>query len=58
MKIAYIVNHLGQTGVNHVVLDLIKQMQHHGHDCRLFYFEDNRLPFLVQRKRLRLRRGR
>lgn len=44
MKIAYIVNHLGQTGVNHVVSDLIKQMQHHGHDCRLFYFEDNTEP--------------
>lgn len=44
MKIAYILNHLGQTGVNHVVLDLIQQMQRHGHDCRLFYFEDNDEP--------------
>lgn len=40
MKIAYLINHLGQTGVNNVVKDLVGQMMAHGHQCRILYFED------------------
>lgn len=39
MRIAYLINHLGLTGVNNVVLDLVKQMSAHGHDCVVFYRE-------------------
>lgn len=37
MKIAYLINHIGQTGVNNVVLDLVVQMVAHGHECCVFY---------------------
>lgn len=37
MKIAYLINHTGQTGVNHVVLDLVTVMMGHGHECCVFY---------------------
>lgn len=40
MSIAYIVTHLGQTGVNQVVADLVTQMGAHGHECRVFYMEE------------------
>ena len=39
MRIAYIITHLGQTGVNNVVLDLVKVMNAHGHECDVFYLE-------------------
>lgn len=39
MKIAYLIAHLGQTGVNQVVVDLVVQMQGHVHECRVFYME-------------------
>lgn len=39
MKVAYIVAHLGRTGVNGVVLDLVKQMQAHGHHSTVFFLE-------------------
>ena len=39
MKIAYLIAHTGQTGVNQVVVDLVVQMQGHGHECRVFYLE-------------------
>ena len=39
MKIAYLIAHIGQTGVNQVVVDLVVQMQGHGHDCCVFYME-------------------
>lgn len=39
MKIAYLIAHLGQTGVNQVVVDLVVQMQGHGHECCVFYME-------------------
>lgn len=37
MKVAYLINHIGQTGVNNVVLDLVVQMVAHGHECCVFY---------------------
>lgn len=40
LRIAYIVSHLGQTGVNNVVCDLVTLMQAHGHECRVYYFSD------------------
>lgn len=39
MKIAYLIAHLGQTGVNQVVVDLVSQMQEYGHECCVFYME-------------------
>ena len=42
MKIAYIINHTGITGVNNVVLDLVRLMQSHGHRCTVFYLETER----------------
>ena len=44
MKIAYIINHLGETGVNNVVLDLVTLFASHGHICTIFYFEDVKRP--------------
>lgn len=41
MKIAYIIAHLGRTGVNVVVLDLVNQMQAHHHSCTVFFLEKN-----------------
>jgi len=40
MRIAYIVNHLGQTGVNNVVYDLVNVMKKHHHECVVFYMKD------------------
>ncbi len=40
MKIAYIVPSLLQAGPVNVVLDLTKLMTSHGHECRVFYFDD------------------
>lgn len=42
MKIAYLINHIGQTGVNLVVRDLVGQMVAHGHECEVMYLEDGR----------------
>lgn len=39
MKIAYLIAHLGRTGVNGVVLDLVNQMQAHNHSCTVFFLE-------------------
>lgn len=39
MKIAYLIAHLGRTGVNVVVLDLVNQMQAHNHLCTVFFLE-------------------
>ena len=39
MKIAYLIAHLGRTGVNVVVLDLVNQMQAHNHSCTVFFLE-------------------
>jgi len=54
MKIAYIVNHLEQTGLNNVVLDLITKMQEHGHTCDLYYLKDvqNAMSFPCEVKKL------
>lgn len=40
MTIAYIVNHLGVSGVNNVVLDLVVQFQLRGHRCVVYYLEE------------------
>ena len=40
MHIAYLINHLGRTGVNNVVMDLVKQMTVYKHQCCVCYFED------------------
>lgn len=42
MKIAYIIAHLGSTGVNRVVLDLIHQMKSNGHHCDVFFLNIHR----------------
>lgn len=43
-KIAYIVTHLGQSGVNNVVSDLINQFVQHGNKCMLFYLKPTDKP--------------
>lgn len=40
MKIAYFTNHLGQTGVNQVVRDLVYVMNANGHECKVFYLKE------------------
>lgn len=59
MRIVYIINHLGQTGVNNVVLDLVKQMVNHGHDCCVCYFVDHDSPmeFPCMTKKITMRRN-
>lgn len=40
MRIAYIINHLGVSGVNNVVMDLVNEMMKNNHECVVFYFKD------------------
>lgn len=40
MKVAFLVNHLGTSGVNNVVADLVSLLVRHGHHCCVFYFKD------------------
>lgn len=40
MKIAYFTNHLGLTGVNQVVRDLVYVMNANGHECKVFYLKE------------------
>ena len=42
MRVVYLIAHLGQTGVNRVVLDLVLQMQAHNHYCSVYYIEDRK----------------
>lgn len=44
MRIVYIISHLGQTGVNNVVMDLVKQFSAHGHECEVWYFRNCKSP--------------
>lgn len=39
MKIAFIINHLGQTGVNVVVRDLVTVFTEHGDECCVFWLK-------------------
>lgn len=47
MKIAYLINHIGQTGVNNVVLDLVVQMVAYGHECCVFYQKEEEASKIV-----------
>lgn len=40
MNVAYIINHLGPSGVNNVVKDLVTLMIKNGHLCTIYYFKD------------------
>ena len=40
MKIVYLINHKGETGLNNVVLDLTTLFSSHGHNCTIFYLKD------------------
>jgi glycosyltransferase involved in cell wall biosynthesis len=44
MRIAYIINHLGATGVNNVVRDLVSVFGGHGHECTVFWLKDCEQP--------------
>ena len=51
MKIAYILTSLRDTGVTHVVEDIIKMMIQYGHECKVFVFkkvDDVHLPCKVE----------
>lgn len=50
MRIAYIINHLGQSGVNQVVADLVTMFTKHGHQCVIYYLKDcaNPMDYLCQ----------
>lgn len=39
MRIAYLTNHIGQTGVNQVIRDLVHVMTLNGHECRVFFLK-------------------
>ncbi len=40
MRVAFLVNHLGVSGVNNVVADLVTLLVEHGHRCCVFYFKE------------------
>lgn len=40
MRVAFLVNHLGTSGVNNVVADLVSLLVSHGHHCCVFYFKE------------------
>lgn len=44
MKIAYLTNHIGQTGVNQVIRDLVHVMTSNGHECRVFFLKKVEQP--------------
>ena len=44
MKIAFITNHLGQTGVNNVILDLVNLFLENGHQCCVYYLKTTESP--------------
>lgn len=46
MRIAHIINHLGETGLNNVALDLINTFIEHEHECKVFYLKDSLQPML------------
>lgn len=39
MRIAHIINHLGVSGVNQVVADLVSVFNAHGHECVIYYLK-------------------
>lgn len=41
MRIAYVVSALRHAGPVSVVMQLAKQMVEHGHECKVFYFDEN-----------------
>ena len=46
MKIAYLINHMGETGLNNVVLDLTTLFSAHGHECSVFYLKETEKPII------------
>ncbi len=44
MRIAFIINHLGLTGVNNVVCDLVAVLAGHGHSCTVFWLKNCECP--------------
>jgi len=44
MRIAYIINHLGPSGVNQVVADLVSVFTAHGHECVVYYLRESDTP--------------
>lgn len=44
MRIAYLTNHIGQTGVNQVIKDLVHVMTSNGHECRVFFLKKVERP--------------
>ena len=40
MRVAYLTNHIGQTGVNQVIRDLVYVMNAKGHECKVFYLKE------------------
>ena len=39
MRVAHIINHLGVSGVNQVVADLVSVFNAHGHECVIYYLK-------------------
>ena len=54
MRIAYIVNHLGPSGVNQVVADLVSVFTARGHQCVVCYLKDCDAPMRYACDTLRL----
>lgn len=56
MKIAYLTNHIGLTGVNQVIRDLVHVMNANGHECRVFYMKEVEHPVSFECELLKLNR--
>lgn len=54
MRIAFIINHLGLTGVNNVVRDLVTVFVSHGHECEVFWLKENESPIRFDCKTMKL----
>ena len=54
MRVAFLVNHLGTSGVNNVVADLVSLLMEHGHRCCVFYFKESatRTKFACETRRV------
>lgn len=46
MRVAFIINHLGLTGVNNVVRDLVSVLVEHGHECTVFWLKECEAPIV------------
>lgn len=54
MDVVYLTNHIGPTGVNQVIRDLVHVMNTNGHNCNVFYLKEAEQPISFECNVLKL----